>query len=197
MTIKTNEFVTNETFGQLAFKLKTDTRQVKFGPMNAIPKNTARYPKPWVGEIDERGEWFKLFRQKKSDNTSDLSVNGKYIVRSGQPIVEVKHKLALMGVVGFAGLALFVFAAFYLLSKKGIVVHPVLQILVCVLALAIYGYTFYRDLREDEKQIRLLIYEKLYALDDEREEEEGGEEEDEENEKGIDQPEQEQPGRHT
>lgn len=175
MTLKHHYYKTEETFQELALKLKIETRQVKFGPFNAIPKNFDRFPKPWVGEINERGEYFKLFRTKGQEYTSDLSVHGQYVVRSGQAMIHVEHKLHYMSLVGFAGLAIAVAAVFFLLSKKNIIVHPILQILAGLVAFAIYGYTFYRDLCADEKLIRQLIYAKL-VLDDETEENEGEEE---------------------
>jgi hypothetical protein len=180
MTLKQHDYPTNETFAELAFKLKLETRLVRFGPFNAMPKNTDRFPKPWVGEVDERGEYFKLFRTKGSDNTSDLSVHGKYIVRSGQTMIAVQHKLHFTALIGFAGLALFVVAAFYLLSTKGIIVHPILQVVAGILALAVYGYTFCRDLRADEKTIRQLIYARLEHEDEELEGELEEEEDDDE-----------------
>ena len=177
MTIKTHYYSTDETFNDFAFKLKASTRQVTFGPFNSMPKNFDRFPKPWVGEIDIRGEYFKLFRNKGQDNTSDLSVHGKYIVRSGQTFIEVKHKLHFTALIGFIGLAVFILAVFYLLGKKDVVVHPVLQVLVCLISLAVYGYTFYRDLREDERAIKEIIDRRLAV---EEEIEEDNEEEDEE-----------------
>jgi hypothetical protein len=118
MTISHNHYKTDETFQELAVKLKMETRQVKFGPFNAIPKNFDRFPKPWVGEINERGEYFKLFRTKGQENTSDLSVHGKYIVRSGQGMIHVQHKLHYMVLVGFAGLAIAVAQYFSFYLKK-------------------------------------------------------------------------------
>ena len=160
MTLKTHYYTTNETFDELARKLKAETREVKFGPLNMMKKNFDRFPKPWVGEIDKRGEYFKLFRTNGQENTSDLSVHGKYIIRSGQPHVEVKRKLHYTSLTGFAGLGMFGFCVFFLLRKKEIVVHPALQVLTCLIVLAGYGYTFYRDLKADEKMIRQLIYAK-------------------------------------
>lgn len=157
MTLKTHYYPTTETFEELARKLKAMTREVKFGPLNIMKRNFDRFPKPWVGEIDKRGEYFKLFRTKGQENTSDLSVHGKYVVRSGQPHIEVKHKLHYTSLTGFAGLGVFVFCVFFLMSKKGIVVHPALQVLTCLIVLAVYGYTFYRDLKADEKLIKVLI----------------------------------------
>jgi hypothetical protein len=179
MTLKHHYYKTEETFQELAFKLKIETRQVKFGAFNAIPKNFDRFPKPWVGEINERGEYFKLFRTKGQEDTSDLSVHGKYVVRSGQEMIHVEHKLHYTSLVGFAGLAIAVAAVFFLLSKKEIIVHPILQIAAGLITLSVYGYTFYRDLRADEKLIRQLLYARL-ELDDETEEmeENEGEEED-------------------
>jgi hypothetical protein len=170
MTVKNHNYITRETFKELAFKLKMETHKVKFGPFNVMRKTVNRFSKPWVGEIDERGEYFKLFRTKGADHTSDLSVHGKYIVRSGETMIAVQHKLHFTSLIGFAGLAVCVLGIFSFLSLKGIVVHPALQALICMIALAIYGYTFYRDLRADEKTIRQLIYAKL-EFEDETEDE--------------------------
>src|SRR5690606_10058038 len=139
----------------LARKLKAQTREVKFGPLNMMKRNFDRFPKPWVGEIDKRGESFKLFRTKGQENTSDLSVHGKYIVRSGNRLIEVKHKLHYTSLTGFAGLGVFVFCVFLLMGEKGIVVHPALEVLTCLIVLALYGHTFYRDLKADEKLIKV------------------------------------------
>lgn len=157
MTVRTHYYSTNESFKELARKLKAETREVKFGPFNLMKKNFDRFPKPWVGEIDKRGERFKLFRTKGQENTSDLSVHGKYIVRSGQPQIEIKHKLHYTSLSGFAGLGVFVFGVFVLMGEKDIIVHPALQVLTCLIVLAGYGYTFYRDLKADENLIRVLI----------------------------------------
>lgn len=158
MTLKTHYYATNETFSELARKLKAETREVKFGPLNMMKKNFDQFPKPWVGEIDKRGEYFKLFRTKGQENTSDLSVHGKYIVSSGKTLIEVKHKLHYTSLIGFAGLGVFVFCVFFLLGKKEFVVHPALQALTYLVVLAMYGYTFYTDLKADEQLIRQLIY---------------------------------------
>jgi hypothetical protein len=172
MTLKHHYYKTDETFQELAFKLKMETRQVKFGPFNAIPKNFDRFPKPWVGEINERGEYFKLFRTKGQEYTSDLSVHGKYVVLSGQEMIHIEHKLHYMSLVGFSGLAIAIVAVFFLLSKKDIIVHPILQILAGMIAFSVYGYTFYRDLLADEKLIRQLLYAKLEQTEEGDEEDE-------------------------
>lgn len=177
MTILNRYYKTDETFKDLAEKLRLETREVKFGPLNAMKKDFSRFPKPWVGEIDERGEYFKLFRTKGSDYTSDFSVYGKYAFRNGQTMVHVQHKLHYSALIGFAGLAVFVVAVFFLASKKGIHVHPAIQVLATILTVTIYGYSFYRDLRTDEKNIRQLIYAKLIIEeneDDEDDEDEDG-----------------------
>src|SRR5687768_12347279 len=136
MTIRTHYYTTNETFEELVRKLKAMTHQVKFGPLNIMKRNFDRFPKPWVGEIDERGEYFKLFRTKGADHTSDLSVHGRFVVRSGEKIVEVKHKIHYMAAVGFAGLTLFIYAMLYLLGKRDITIHPTIQVIV-------YGVTLF------------------------------------------------------
>lgn len=172
MTIKRYSCTTHETFQELAFKFKLKTHQVRFGPFNAMVKKFDKFRKPWVGEIEERGEYFKLFRTKGTEHTSDLSVHGKYKTSGGQAWLDVEHKIHYSAFLGFAGLALFVIAAFFLLSKKGIVVHPLLQVLTCIFVLLVYGYTFYRDLQADEKLIRGLIYAKFIMEDEEVDDEE-------------------------
>lgn len=118
MTVRTHYYTTTETFEELARKLKAMTHEVKFGPLNIMKKNFDRFPKPWVGEIDERGEYFKLFRTKGQGNTSDFSVRGRYIVRSGQPCIEVKHQLNYTNLIGFVGLGLLCFVYSFLWVKK-------------------------------------------------------------------------------
>lgn len=177
MTVRTHYYTTNETFEELARKLKAMTHEVKFGPFNTMKKNFDRFPKPWVGEIDKRGECFKLFRTKGQENTSDLSVHGKYIVRSGQPQVEIKHKLHYTSLTGFVGLGVFVFCVFFRMGKKDIVVHPALQVLICLIVLAVYGYTFYRDLKADENAIKVLINARWKADEEEDDNEEDNDEE--------------------
>jgi len=157
MTLRIRYYTTTETFEELACKLKIMAHEVKFGPFNTMKRIYNGFSKPWVGEIDERGERFKLFRTKGHEDTSDLSVHGKYIIRSGQPQIEVKHKLHYTSLTGFAGLGVFVFCIFFLIAKKDIVVHPALQVLTCLVVLVVYGYTFYRDLKADENLISALI----------------------------------------
>lgn len=73
---------------------------------------------------------------------------------------------------------MFVFCEFFLMGKKDIEVHPALQVLTCLVVLAAYGYTFYKDLKADEKLIKVLINARWRADDEEEEdiEEDGGEE---------------------
>ncbi|HEY0652013.1 MAG TPA: hypothetical protein VGD65_02755 [Chryseosolibacter sp.] len=161
MTIKTHEHSTEETFQEVAFKVKLDTRLVTFGPLNAIPKNTDRFQRPWVGEIDEKGERFKLFRVTGSDSTSDLSVHGRYVVRSGKPVIVVEHKIHFTAILGFAGIALATFGIFSLIKTKGIFVSILLQTVLCLFAVSGYAYAIYRDLRKNEKAIRFLLEKQL------------------------------------
>jgi hypothetical protein len=118
MTIKTNEYWIDEPFEQIALKIKIDTRQVKFGIFNAFEKSFEMYPRPWIGEINPGKKTFKLFRTKGTDNTSDLSVVGRYTIRGSKPVVVVKHKIHFTVIFGAVGLLLFTIAAFYLLQTN-------------------------------------------------------------------------------
>ena len=173
MTIKTNEFWTNESFEDIIRKIKLETREVKFGVFNSFPKTFEMYPLPWVGEIRERAQSFKLFRVKGSENTSDLSVVGSYSVRGMKPVVVVKHKLHFTVFFGMFGLFLFVVAVFYLLQKKNIVTPIALQVIALLLVVLFYAFTIIRDLRQDEKEIERTLTRVLIdseEIDDEDEE---------------------------
>ncbi|WP_276372689.1 hypothetical protein [Chryseolinea sp. H1M3-3] len=174
MTIKTNEYWTEESFDEIALKIKIDTRQVKFGIFNAFEKSFEMYPRPWIGEINQEKKTFKLFRTKGTENTSDLSVTGQYTIRGAKPVVVVKHKIHFTVIFGAVGLLVFAIAIFYLLRTKGIIVPPVIQAVAFSLVILYYIYTIGKDLRQDEKQIektltRVLIDEE--ELDEEEEEE--------------------------
>jgi hypothetical protein len=177
MTIKTNEFWTNESFEDIIRKIKLETRQVKFGVLNSFPKSFEKYPLPWVGEINERAQSFKLFRVKGSENTSDLSVIGNYSIRGTKPVVVVKHRLHFTVFFGMFGLFLFVVAVFYLLQKKNIDIPIAFQVIALLLVVLFYAFTIIRDLRQDEKEIertltRVLVDQEEIDDDDEEIEDE-------------------------
>src|SRR5688572_8670790 len=157
MTIKTNEFWIDEPFEDIARKIKSETRLVKFGIFNSFTKTFEMYPRPWIGEINERKQSFKLFRTKGSENTSDLSVVGSYTIRGAKSVIVVSHKLHFTGLFGMVGLLIFVIAVFFLLHKKNIVVPIVLQALGLVLVIFYYAFTILKDLRQDEKAIEEVL----------------------------------------
>lgn len=175
MTIKTNEFWTDEPFEDIVQKIKLDTRQVKFGIFNLFPKTFEKYPRPWIGEIDTRKQSFKLFRTKGTENTSDLSVVGTYTIRGTKPLVVVRHKVHFTVLFGMVGLLVFIIAVFFLLQKKGIVVPPGIQALVLMMVILFYAYTIRKDLHQDEKEIEKLLTRVLVdeeEIDDEDEDDE-------------------------
>jgi hypothetical protein len=154
MTIKTNEFWTDEDFSYIEAQLIIDTRPVKFGIFNFFKKGFESYPRPWIGEINRMKQTFKLFRTKGTENTSDLSVVGHYTIRGGKPVVVVKHKLHFTIIFGALGLLVAVLGCFVLVKKKGIIVSPAIQAVVFAMVILYYIYTIAKDLRDDEKQIK-------------------------------------------
>jgi len=178
MTVKTNEYWINEPFDGIALKIRIDTRLVKFGPLNAFTRSFEMYPRPWIGEINPKRQTFKLFRTKGSENTSDLSVVGRYTVRGAKPVIVVKHKLHFTVVMGAVGLLIFFIAAFFLLQKKGVIVHPAIQAVAFSAVILYYIYTIARDLHHDEKQIEKTLTRVLVREEDVDEEEDDIEDED-------------------
>lgn len=175
MTIKTNEFWTDDLFEDIVLKIKLGTRLVKFGVFNSFPKSFEKYPRPWIGEIDTRKQSFKLFRTKGTENTSDLSVVGSYTVRGGKPFIVVRHKIHFTVLFGMVGLLIFVIAAFFLLQKKGIVAPPAIQALALLMVILFYAYTILKDLRQDEKEIEELLTQVLVDEEEIDDEDEGDE----------------------
>jgi choline-glycine betaine transporter len=169
MTIKTNEYWIDEPFEQIALKIKIDTRQVKFRIFNAFEKSFEMYPRPWIGEINAGKKTFKLFRTKGSDNTSDLSVVGRYTTRGAKPVVVVKHRIHFTVIFGAVGLLLFAISAFYLLQQKGIIVPPAVQAIAFSLVILFYIYTIAKDLRQDEKQLEKTLTRVLVSEEDDEE----------------------------
>ncbi|HZI23786.1 MAG TPA: hypothetical protein VFD46_01850 [Chryseolinea sp.] len=153
MTIKTSEFWTNEPFEDIARKIKSETRLVKFGIFNSFPKSFARYPLLWVGEINESTQSFKLFRVKSSESTSDISIVGKYTTRNGKSVIVVRHKLHFTTLFGMVGLLILAIAVFFFLQKKDIVIPVVLQAVALVLVILFYAFTILKDLQKGEKAI--------------------------------------------
>lgn len=172
MTIKTNEFWIDEPFEDILKKIKMSTRQVKFGIFNAFHKNFEMFPGQWIGQIDARKQSFKLFRVKSSENTSDLSVVGRYTLRGNKPVIVVKHKVHFTVALGMMGLLIFVIAVFTLLRMKGIMVPVAIQAVALLLVLFYYAYTVMKDLREDEKRIQEMLTFLLLQEEEEEEEEE-------------------------
>lgn len=52
MTIKINEFWTDETFYDIARKIKANMREVKFGIFNSFPKSFEMFPLRRKGEYE-------------------------------------------------------------------------------------------------------------------------------------------------
>jgi hypothetical protein len=155
MTIKTNEYWIDEPFDLITKKIKLSTRLVKFGLFNSFPKSFAMYQRPWIGEINEKKMSFKMFRTKGSENTSDLSVVGKYAIRGSRPVIVVKHKIHFTGVLGMFGLFVFVIAVLFLLQKKGIVLPLAVQVIVLTSVIVYYAYTILKDLRMMNKKSKI------------------------------------------
>jgi hypothetical protein len=171
MTIKTNEFWIDEPFALISQKIKIDTRLVKFGPFNSFTKAFELYPRTWLGEVNHKKQSFKLFRTKGSDNTSDLSIVGKYTIRGAKPVIVVRHKIHFTVLLGMVGLLIFVIAAFFLLQKKGVIVHPALQAVALMSVIGFYAYTIARDLRDDEREIKKTLHRILVNEEDDEVEE--------------------------
>jgi hypothetical protein len=157
MTIKTNEFWIDEPFEEVVRKIKIGTREVKFGIFNSFRKTFEKFPRPWIGEINTRKKSFNLFRVKGSESTSDLSAVGHYTIRGAKPVVVVKHRIHFTVVFGMVGLLIFVISLFFLLQKKGIVVPVAMQAVALVLVILYYAYTILKDLRQDEKELEILL----------------------------------------
>jgi hypothetical protein len=164
MTIKTNEFWTDEPFEDIVKKIKSETRIVKFGIFNSFPKSFDRYPLLWVGEINELTQSFKLFRVKSSESTSDLSIVGNYTIRNAKPVIVVRHKLHFTTFFGMVGLLIFVIAVFFFLQKKDIIIHVAFQGLALLLVILFYAFTILKDLRKGEKAIEAVLTKALVNL---------------------------------
>ena len=177
MTIKTNEYWIDEPFEIIAHKIKLGTRLVKFGPFNSFPKSFEMYPRPWIGEINEKKKSFKMFRTKGSENTSDLSVVGTYNTRGMKTVIVVKHRIHFTVLTGMIGLFVFVIAALFLLQKKGIVLPVGVQVIALTSVIMYYAYTIIKDLKGDEKEIERLL---TRVIDNESDDDELNSEEEEE-----------------
>jgi hypothetical protein len=175
MTIKTNEYWIDESFEQIASKIRIDTRQVKFGPLNAFEKSFETFPRPWIGEVNPGKRTFKLFRTKGTENTSDLSVIGRYTTRGVKTVVVVKHKIHFTVIFGAVGLLLFAIAAIYLLQTKGIIVPPAIEAGGFLSVILYYIYTISQDLRQDEQQIEKTLMRVLRNEDEDEMEEDDAE----------------------
>ncbi len=165
MTIKTNEFWINEPFQDIVRKIKSETLLVKFGPFNSY-KKTYNFPVPWIGEVYEQTQSFKLFRTKGSENTSDLSVVGKYTTRGSSVVIEVKHKVHFTVFFGMVGLLVLVIAVVSLFRQKNIIVPIPVQVIALAMVIFYYAFTILKDLRQDEKAVESLLTKKLIDLDE-------------------------------
>jgi hypothetical protein len=178
MTIKTNEFWTDEPFEDIVRKIKSETRLVKFGIFNSFPKSFDRYPLLWVGEINEHTKSFKLFRVKSSESTSDISIVGKYTIRNAKSVIVVRHKLHFTTFFGMVGLLIFVLAVFLFFQKKDIIIPVALQVLGLLLVILFYAFTILKDLQKGEKAIEAVLTKALVnpvEKEDENDEDEDAE----------------------
>ncbi|HOX82972.1 MAG TPA: hypothetical protein PLJ60_12970 [Chryseolinea sp.] len=163
----TTEVWTNDPPEVILEKIKWNTHQVKFVPFNIFKKKTEIYS-PWIGQIDEKKLSFKLFRVTSPDHTSDFSVEGQYEIRAGKGLVKIRHKVYFTSILGLAGLLTFVFAIWFLLQKKGILMGNLFLVLGLILTGGVYSVFILRDLNKNDAEIREVL-ERIW-LDDETEE---------------------------
>src|SRR5688572_2876443 len=155
ITIRTTEIWTNDTPEAIFEKIKWDTHQVRFGPFNMYKRKEV-YSR-WIGEVNEKKLTFKLFRVTSPDRTSDFSVQGHYEVRAGKGLVKIRHQVYFTSLLGLAGLLTCVFAIWFLLQKKGVLIGNVYLVLALMTAGILYSFSLLRDVNKNEAAIRELI----------------------------------------
>jgi hypothetical protein len=164
ITIRTTEVWTNDAPEVIFKKIKWDTHQVRFGPMSIF--KTTEIHSAWIGEVDEKKLTFKLFRVTSPDFTSDFSVHGHYELRAGKGLVKIQHKVRFTSILGLAGLLTCVFAFWFLLQKKGILISQAYLLLTLVTAGAVFSISLLRDVNKNETAIRELLERVWYDDDD-------------------------------
>jgi hypothetical protein len=178
ITIHTTEIWTENSFEDIAEKIRSETHLVKFGPFNIYDSQWKQFSAKWIGQIFKEKKQFKLFRVTGSDVTSDLSVNGEYTNRGGKPIIVIKYKVHFTAVLGLAGLLVCIYALWFLLQKKGVAEGVLWLLLPLVIAGIIYSGFTIRDLNKNIAEIERLMQKPLivpsWNNEDEMDDEEDG-----------------------
>jgi hypothetical protein len=157
ITIHTTEIWTENSFEDIAEKIRSETHLVQFGPFNIYGPQWKQFSAKWIGQIFKEKKQFKLFRLTGSDTTSDLSINGEYTNRGARPIIVIKHKLHFTAVLGLAGLLTCIYALWFLLLKKGVVEGVLWLLLPLVIAGVGYSGFTIRDLNKNIAEIERLM----------------------------------------
>jgi hypothetical protein len=169
ITIRTRDFWTDEPVEAIFEKLRWETHTVKFGPLNAYKNPFQKIRRTWLGEINTKKRTFKLFRVTGESHTSDLSVHGEYITHQSKPLVRVKFKVHFTAFLGLWGLLLCIYAIWYLVNKKGIVISEWLLLPLLLIVGGYYAYTTIRDLEASDRAIESTLY-RVYQTEKEAEE---------------------------
>lgn len=158
ITIRTTDFWINEPIEAIFEKLRWETHVVKFGPLNVYNTKHQNLTKTWLGELHPKSGTFKVFRVTGNDNTSDMSVHGEYTTRLGKPLIRVKFKVHFTAFLGLFGVLTCLFALWYLLNKKGIMMGEWVLIVLLLMVGGYYSVVTMRDLSASEQAIESLIY---------------------------------------
>lgn len=136
---------------------------------NAYDSQYQKLRKLWLGELNSRERTFKLFRVTDESHTSNLSLHGEYITHQSRPIVRVKFKVYFTAFLGLGGLLFCIYAIWFLINKKGIVISEWVLLLLLLMAGGYYAFKTIRDLDACENAIESTLY-RVYQAEKETEE---------------------------
>ena len=136
--------------------------------MNAYKNPYRKFEKKWLGEVRPKNRTFKLFRITDESHTSDLSVHGEYITHLSRPVMRVKFKVHFTAFLGLWGIMFCIFAIWYLVNEKGIIVSEWILTLLLLLVGGYYAFITIRDLDTSDRAIESTVY-KVYRTEEETE----------------------------
>ena len=135
--------------------------------MNAYKNPYQKFTKQWLGEVKPKSRTFKLFRITGEEHTSDLSLHGEYITHLSKPLIRVKFRVHFTAFFGLWGIMACVYAIWYLVNKKGILVSEWVLLLLLMLIGSYYVFITIRDLDASDRAIESTVY-RVYSAENER-----------------------------
>lgn len=130
------------------------------GWFNAFKTDHQNFNTKWIGEIDRKKGFFKLFRVTGKNSTSDLSVNGIYTTRINKPVLVIRYNIHFTAILGLFGILVTTFTLFSVVTKNMQIDSWVLWVILFSVGVA-YSISIVRDLNKTDRAMEELFQKKI------------------------------------